>query len=145
MGGVYLFGNNNSFGGHTNVAVPTGTPGLTKPILNLGLGFKNQKEAIFFASETDMTTTVETHEVGHTLGLGHFSTESSFAQKHIGNGESLFDKQYRANTSGSGEKYNGTGLMRYVVTPIDAPPSTSVPLNTQVVNLLNANPGEKKQ
>jgi RHS repeat-associated protein len=144
FGGVYVYGN-TTYGGQTSPLVSATSEAETKPILTTRTSFRDNKEVIFFKSEAKMTATPETHEVGHTLGLGHFTIEPSLGQKYVALGEALLDPRIDSGTAASGEKYNGIGLMRGVFKPIDRPTSSSVLLETQLINILNSNPGEKKK
>jgi RHS repeat-associated protein len=135
--GVYLFGNNVEFQNEI-YKIDDSNDELANTKTNDKLGY--HKEVILFKS-ADVLFNTEIHEVGHSLGLSHLGVNPSFKQDSKFDGLFYLDALNLKNfTSKKGSTYNSSGMMKYANSNGDSAPS-----KTQTLNLLNANPGGKKQ
>ena len=130
--GVYLFGNNIDFDDKILKNDVINSPARVFWDIEL-FGKKNTKEVVLFRNETAFTYNNETHEAGHTFGLGHFGIDDRYIQK-LPNFKYADKRDFYTLTTESGDVYNSSGLMKY-----SNARGSSIPKYTQVINLLNSN------
>jgi RHS repeat-associated protein len=139
--GVYLFGD-TEFNGvnfqNSDETVPAITKSL-KPWKETGDSDYEGKEGISFKDESDMNKNVEVHEAGHTLGLGHFAALYGFGSRfpQLALNDLVHGDKYCSDSVGYDACYDSEGMMKY-----DRVSGPQTPKYTQIVNIINSNPGK---
>ena len=132
--GVYLFGPAQFKGASITQFAPNSTAETQH--ISFADDKPKRKEAVFF---NVFNSDNEIHEDGHTLGLNHMGSDLDFASHEpIVDFMDSYGSPAAPIQAPGQEPYDATGMMKY-----EGAPGSSVPKQTQILNILNSTEGAK--